>query len=278
MNWHVDTVLLERYVSDDLSDAGMASVEMHVTACATCRSLVAVRADGAARTRIKGALDKRLDTPPLGRMEQLLGRAGINDIDARVIGATLSLHGSWLTACVLTLAFVVLAATTGPERAGLAVFLVAAPVVPLAGVALAYGPRVDPTYEIATAASLPGARIVLLRTVAVTAPVIPAIAALSLMLPVGPLAFAWLLPALGLSTASLALATLMPLGRAASGLGALWLVGAGVSLVGAPRTTAEAFVQGFVAFRPSGQLLFASVTAAAVVAVVLRRAELEGAR
>ena len=278
MNWHVDTALLERYASDQLSDAGMASVEMHVTNCPSCRTLVRGRADGGARARVKGVIDERLDTAPSSWMERALGRAGVDDADARIVGATLALHGSWLAACLLTLAFVVLATTTGPERMGLAAFLVAAPLVPLAGVGLAYGPRVDPTHEIATAASLPGARLVLLRTLAVTAPVIPAIAVLSLFLPVGPLAFAWLLPALGLATASLALGTLMPVGRAAAGLAALWLAAAGVSLTNAPRTSAEAFVEGFAAFRSSGQLLFALLAAAGLVLVALRRSEFETAR
>ena len=197
MNWHVDTALLERYTSDQLSDAGMASVEMHVSNCPRCRTLVTGRADDGARARVKGVIDERLDTAPSSWMERALGRAGVDDADAPIVGATLALHGSWLAACLLTLAFVVVATTTGPERIGLAAFLVAAPLVPLAGVGLAYGPRVDPTHEIATAASLPGARLVLLRTLAVTAPVIPAIAVLSLFLPVGPLAFARLLPAWG---------------------------------------------------------------------------------
>lgn len=278
MTWHVDTALLERYASDQLSDAGMASVELHVTTCASCRALVAGRADGDARARVKAALNEHLDTPPASWMERALGRAGVGDADARIVGATLALHWSWLAACLLTLAFVVLATTTGPERAGLAAFLVAAPLVPLAGVGLAYGPRVDPTYEVATAASVPATRIVLLRTLAVTAPVVPVIAVLSLFLPVGPLAFAWVLPALGLAAATLALGTLMPLVQAATGLAALWVVGAGVGLAGAPRTSAEAFVHGIAAFRPAGQLLFASLAAVSFLLAALRRAEFETAR
>ncbi|MDQ3569201.1 MAG: hypothetical protein M3450_01530 [Actinomycetota bacterium] len=275
MTWHIHTDLLDGYESEALSAAGMASVEMHVTNCESCRSQVAARADASAQARVMQALAERLDTPRAGWMERALRLGGLSDADARVVGATLALHGSWLVACVLTLAFVVLAATTGPERAGLAGFLVAAPLVPLAGVALAYGPRVDPTFEIATAAALPGARIVVLRTLAVTAPAIPAIAVLSLFLPVGPLAFAWLLPALGLAAASLALGTLMPLVQAATGLGVLWLLGTAVGLAGAPRTSAEAFVGGVAAFRPSGQLLFASLSAVSLLLVALRRAEFE---
>lgn len=278
MTWHVDNALLDRYTAEALSDAGMASVELHVTTCATCRALVAARSDGGARTRVKQALDVRLDTPPAGFLERALERVGLNDSDSRIIGATLALHGSWLAACVLTLAFVALAASAGPGRAGLAVFLVAAPLVPLAGVALAYGPRADPTFEIAMAASMPGGRVALLRTLAVTAPAMPALVVLSLFLPFGPLAFAWLLPAMGLAAATLALRTFLPLANAAAGLGAVWLLGAGVALAGAPRSSAEVFVRGFAAFRPSGQLVFAFLGVASFVLVMLRRAEFETAR
>ncbi len=281
MTWHVNTALLRAYRSEQLSDARTASVELHVTACAQCRSLVAADAGvpaEAARQRVKQALDKRLDAPPLGRLERALRRAGVRDADAGLLVATLSLHGSWLAAWVLALAFGFVATMAGPEGAALALFLVAAPLVPLTGVALAYGPRIDPTHEIAVAASIPAARVILLRTLAVTAPAFPALVAVSFVLPGGPLAFAWLLPAVGLAAASLALGTIMPLSRAAVGLAAAWAVGAAVGFAEAPRSGAEAFVRSFAAFRPSGQLVSAAVGAASLVLLALRRAEFETAR
>lgn len=281
MTWHVDSTLLARYRSEQLSDAGMASVEMHVTACPSCRGLVtgeAGAATGAARERVKRAVDERLDAPPLGRVGRTLRWLGVNDADAGLLTATLSLQGSWLAACALALAFVTLATSAGPEGAALAAFLATAPMVPLAGVALAYGPRVDPTYEIALAASVPAARIILLRTLAVTGPALPVIVGLSFFLPGGLLAFAWLLPAMGLAAASLALGTLVPLHRAAIGLAGAWVIGAGTAFASAPRTSAEAFVRGFAAFRPSGQLFFAAVAAFSLVLATLRRAEFEIAR
>lgn len=281
MTWHVDATLLRQYRLELLTDARMASVEMHVTTCPSCRSVVSAEMDTvtrAAQDRVKHALDENLDAPPFAWVARALRRAGVNDCDAGLLAATLSLHGSWLAACALALAFVALAASIGPEGLGLAAFLVAAPMVPLAGVALAYGPRVDPAYDIALAASVPGARIVLLRTLAVTAPVLPVIVTLSFFLPGGLLAFAWLLPAIGLATAGLALATVMPLKRAVVGLAAGWAVGAVLGFAQFPRAGAVAFVQGFAAFRPSGQLLSAAIAAASLVLVALRRAEFETAR
>lgn len=281
MTWHVDSALLERYRSDQLSDSRMASVEMHITACPRCRALVVAEADGATQdawARVKQAVDERLDEPPMAWLQRGLRRMGVNERDAGVLGATLSLHGSWVGALALAMTFVVLASLTGPERVGLAAFLVAAPLVPLAGVAVAYGPRVDPTYEIAVAASVPTARVILLRTLAVTVPALPLIMVLSLLVPGGLLAFAWLLPALGLATASLALGTVLPLNRAAVGLAGAWVIAAVASLTGAPRTSAEAFVRGFAAFRPAGQLVCAAVAVVSAVLAALRRYEFETAR
>jgi hypothetical protein len=277
MTWHADTTLLHRYASAQLSDALMASVEMHVTSCPSCRALAG--SDDEARQRVKQVIDQRLDTPPMGWAERSLLRTGLDERDTRLIGATLSLHGSWLAACLLALTFAAVATSVGPERAGLAAFLVAAPLVPLIGVALAFGPRVDPTYEIAMAASLPTTRIVLLRTLAVTAPTVAVLALLSLLLPAGwTVSLAWLLPAAGLAAATLALGTVMSLNRAAAGLATLWLAGATIWLATAQRTSAEAFTQGFAAFRPSGQLLFVAVLAASAVLVALRQAEFETVR
>ena len=51
-----------------------------------------------------------------------------------------------------------------------------------------------------------------------------------------------------------------------------------MGLVGAPRTSAEACVRGMAAFRPSGQLLFASLAAVSLVLLAARRSEFEIAR
>ncbi len=281
MTWHADATLLRRYRSSSLSDASMASVELHVTTCRSCRALAAAALDGPgsdARDRVKQGLDRRLDEPAWGRLGTILGRLPLSDGDAGLLRATLSLHGSWLAACVLALAFVALASSTGPEGPSLAAFLVAAPLVPLAGVAAAFGPRVDPTYETAMAAPMPATRVILVRTLAVTLPALPVIVAFSAFLPGGALAFAWLLPAAGLAGATLALGTVLPLHRAAVLLAVAWMVVALGGLAGAPRTSAEAFVQGFVGFRPEGQALSAIVAALSMGLAVLRRARFEIAR
>ena len=107
------------------------------------------------------------------------------------------------------LAFAVWAARG--DQQGVYWFLVLAPMLPLAGVAAAYGQGVDPTYEVGLAAPMRSFGLLLIRAVAVlvTTTVIAGLAALALP-GLQWTAAAWLLPSLGLTLASLALATRMP--------------------------------------------------------------------
>ena len=98
-------------------------------------------------------------------------------------------------------------------------FLLVAPLLPLAGVAAAYGPLVDPAYELALAAPLGSLRLLLLRAVAVVAvddaarrwPRALALPGLDWT------AAAWLLPSLGAHAARpSALATAIGPGRVAA--------------------------------------------------------------
>lgn len=281
MTWHVDTALIDKYATGALTDAGSASFELHVTTCGACRALVAGRAahrvDNAAG-RVKQAVDNRLDTVGDGWIERALRGVGIQDADARIVATALERHASWLLASVVALAFAAMATTGSSGPNALAAFLVAAPLVPVAGVGAAYGRRIDPVFELAASAPMPGARLVLLRTLAVTAPAIPVLLVVSSVLPVGSMSFAWLLPAAGLAGATLALGTFMPLARAATVLGAVWLLAAGVAFADAPRSEAGAFVREFAAFDPRGQLVFASLAAVSVALAALRRGAFETVR
>jgi len=88
----------------------------------------------------------------------------------------------------------------------LLMFLVAAPLGPLAGVAVAFAGGLDPTREIGLAAPYSGLRLLLVRTAAVLAVTVPIVALAGLALPGSNwLAAAWLLPTAGLTCAALAL-------------------------------------------------------------------------
>ena len=71
-------------------------------------------------------------------VERTLVHLGVRDHVARLLVATPSLHLSWFAAAAAALGFAVLAAVQRPD--GLLFFLVLAPLLPVAGVAFAFGP------------------------------------------------------------------------------------------------------------------------------------------
>ena len=147
---------------------------------------------------------------PGGPFERALARVGVRDDIARLLGATPSLRISWFGAAAAAIGFSSWAARSGKPAATM-VFLVVAPLLPVAGVAAAYGPWVDPMHEVTQAAPLSSFRLILLRatSVLVVAAVVIGLAAVALP-GAGWTAFAWILPSLGLTLASLALSTSCP--------------------------------------------------------------------
>jgi hypothetical protein len=100
--------------------------------------------------------------------------------------------------------------------------LLLAPVVPLAGVAAAWSGRLDPMGELTATTPRAGVQLVLRRTAAVLAVLIPALAAAGGITGVS-LALC-LLPCLAFTVGALALGTLLGVHRAAAVLGVLWTV------------------------------------------------------
>ncbi|MFF7367346.1 zf-HC2 domain-containing protein [Streptomyces tricolor] len=180
---------------------------------------------GAARPGSGAAL-----RPGLPRLARLLWAAGP------------AVRGAWLPA-VLGVAVAALALSYGAGVAGArALLLAVAPVVPVAGVALSYGPHADPLHEVAAATPGGGLRLALTRTVAVLAVSVPLLTLTGLLLPASgaPAAAAWLLPGLTLAPASLALASFVGIRVAAGVTGGGWLCAVLAPVVLAPGTAATA--------------------------------------
>src|SRR5262249_22123899 len=84
--------------------------------------------------------------------------------------------------------------------------LAIAPLLPLVGVALSFGPRVDPSYELAVVAPLHTFRLLLLRCAAVLSATTTLTGVASLAVPqYRPVVLGWLAPSLALTLLSLAL-------------------------------------------------------------------------
>jgi hypothetical protein len=226
MTWHVPPELLARYAGGDADQAQAFSVEAHLPACPRCREEVAALVDDDLLTRSWEGIELRLDAPRRGPVEAGLARVGVPDHIARLLDATPALRLSWLLACAVVLLFAVWAASEHVH--GEYWFLVLAPLLPLAGVAAAYGPDVDPTYELGLAAPMPSSGLLLIRSLAVlvTTGTMAAVAALALDGPQWSAA-AWLTPSLGLTLASLALSTRISPAAACGSLAALWVVATG---------------------------------------------------
>ncbi|WP_424186288.1 zf-HC2 domain-containing protein [Actinokineospora sp. G85] len=128
--------------------------------------------------------------------------------------------GPWIGTglVVAALAFLIDLAATTPGVPSLV--LLVAPVAPLFGVAAAWARRFDPMHELTAATPGAGLPLVLRRTAAVLAVVIPALALAGWATGLSPAL--WLLPCLAFSTGTLALGSLVGVGRAATALGLAW--------------------------------------------------------
>lgn len=266
--WHADGELLAAYHDQRLDAAARWSVEAHLTSCADCRVRARALIDPARLRRLRAALIDTVDLPRAGVAERLLVRLGVADHTARLLAATPALRGSWLLAVAAALAFAVLAARLDPGPDANLAFLC---VAPLAGIAAAYGPGVDPTYEIGLAAPLLSFRLLLLRAAAVLGTATLLAAAASLALPqLGPGAAGWLLPSLGLTAASLALATTVAPLRAIGITAGAWVIAVALTVV--PPAPSS------VLFAVAGQVAFAALALLATAVLLVRRGRFESDR
>jgi hypothetical protein len=202
--WHLDPELIRRYVEGAVGPELAVSAEAHLMACAACRAALTRHVDTGRAAAIWAEVVDRVDAPRPRLIERVLVFLRVSEATARLVATTPTLRGPWLAAMAGVLAFAVVAAQT--DERWLRTFLVVAPLVPLAGVAVAFASGLDPTREIGLATPYPGLRLLLIRTTAVLAVTVPIALAAGLALP-GPawMAAAWLLPAAGLTSAALAL-------------------------------------------------------------------------
>jgi hypothetical protein len=258
--WHLDQETVSRYAEGELDEARAYSLEAHLLACGDCRALLAPVVDSSSMLRVWSEIEEVVDAPRPGLVERALIRVELPDHLSRLLAATPSLRLSWLGAVSLALAFAVLAAHEGHQ--GLAMFLAIAPLIPVAGVAAAFGSWIDPTYEIGVAAPFRSFRLLLLRSTAVLASSLVLIGLAALALPrLDWTAAAWLLPALALTSVTLAVSTVVEPVRSAVGVAVAWILGVTMA--------ARLAGDGVAAFHETGQGL--CVVLVAVAGLILAR-------
>jgi anti-sigma factor RsiW len=236
--WHADPALLARYADDDLDDVRATSLEAHLLSCDACRERLTPFVAAEPLETVWQHIETTLDAPRSGMVERVLVRLGVHEHVARLLSATPSLRLSWFIAEAIALGSAAVAAHHGAgTRAGgstLFLFLVVAALAPVAGVAAAFGPKVDPSYEIGIASPLRSDRLLFLRATAVLvcSLVIAGLAALALP-GFDRSVVVWLLPALGLTLATLAVATWLTPITSACVVGLSWALLAAAGSVSA---------------------------------------------
>jgi len=205
--WHADHDLLTAYVAGALDPVGGASVEQHLTRCVECRQRIRPLADTPALDRTWAGIRDAVQTPALPLPIRVARRLGLSEPTSVLLAATASLRTAWLTSALVALAFATVAVAWSSEEM-IAPFLLVAPLVPVIGVAAAYGPHEDPLESLVVTAPYGRTRLILLRTLGVLVSVLPIAIPLGFLLP-GPvwLAVAWLGPALALVPVLMALSS-----------------------------------------------------------------------
>ena len=159
---------------------------------------------------------------PRGRIvERLLARLGLPQGDARLVACAPALRLAWVLSVCAALAFTVAASSLRPQ--GVELFLLIAPILPVVGVGLAYGPWTDPMYETSVTAPYSGVRLLLLRTGIVLLVTMGLTAAAGALVPGRGFAFVWLLPSAALVGVTLVLAAWIPPLASAAVTSSAWL-------------------------------------------------------
>ena len=212
------------------------------------------------------AITAELDAPAPTLVERALGKIGVPAHLSRVALATPSLRRVWFVATILVVLIGLAGADQAQTRDSIFSFLVIAPLVPVLGVAMAYGVEADPAHEIGLATPMRGLRLVLTRTAVV---LICSALALSIvaLFSANAMALAWVLPGLALTLTSLALSTFTSPRRASASVAVAWLV-----LLIIVRSAA---VDPVSAFGGGGQTLAVLTTGVAAAVVYARKEQFD---
>lgn len=261
MTWHIDIETARRYEAGVLAGSAAASLEAHITSCAQCRDLFA--RDKAWLERSWTGVADRIE-PSVSGLEMALRRIGVPVVPARLVAKSPAMRLSFVLALLLVLGFSVIASNTDPVGTAYRFFLVVAPLVPVAGVAFAYGRHVDPAHELTMVSPRNSFHLLLIRTTTVVSvailggllswPFVPAPSSVGVS--------AWLLPALALTLTTLALASRFEVWLAAALVGGGWVL-----------AMSYAATRDIEAFGPDAQLVHLLVLVTAGTLVILRRDE-----
>ncbi len=260
--WHVPDPQLDGYAREQLAPPQAWSVEAHLDGCPTCRGRLAGRLTGPPADAV-AASAQALRATPLPAQGRVHRPTAVRQWYLLLVsGPARGGYGAAVLATLLAAGLLdVLSGPVGPAGGAVPLLQLVAPVLPLLGVALSYGPGWDPAHEVVVGTPSGGLRLVLVRTAAALVAAVPAAALLGWATGAGSPAL-WLLPCLALVAGALAAGPLLGLDRAAAVLGAGWAAAVGVPLL-ADRVPAV--------LAPAAALPWTAALAVALAVVVLRR-------
>jgi hypothetical protein len=259
--WHLDVATLEVYLDGRAVPLVGASVESHLMRCAECRLLLGTVTPADPLERDWQGIRSRVERPRASVVERVVGWFGVSAESARLLAAVPAFRGAWLLGMFAAIVFAGAAAVFAGNY-GLGVFLIVAPLAPVAGVAAAFGGDADPCHELVTVTPHSAVRMLLLRTGCVLATSIPLAVLAGLALP-GPawLGVAWLTPAAAGVMLTLVLAPTLGTTIPTAVLGACWSVGVlSAARLGDPLEVVE----------PAMQLVLGAVALGAAAVLLLR--------
>lgn len=215
MTTHPSPAVIARYADrqTDLDEVTAWSVEVHLEDCPGCRALVAGSTTDDTRAMlalVAAGVDRAIAAGPAPAARRRW--SGVRN--RWLVGHLVP----WLTMTVAVVGCAVLLQALTPGMPSLVALL--APVAPLPGVAIAWSRRHDPAWELIAGTPAAGLAMLLRRTAAVLAVVVPALALASTRTGVS-LALA-LLPCLAFTAGTIALGAFVGVRRAAAGLGSAW--------------------------------------------------------
>jgi len=199
---------------------------VHVVSCVDCQARFSLEALDVDLEHVWTGITARVWAPPVGLAERLSGRLLGSPGLARALVTTPSLVLAWIIASATVLAIgVVVTRTTGTPWVALL-----APALAGIGVAYAYGPGVDPAFELSRTMAVSYRMVLLIRAVVVFAvnAAFGVIASLFTATTAG-ITLGWLIPMTTVSALALAAATLT---RSANVGVALALSGWSVAVLG----------------------------------------------
>ncbi|MET1060704.1 MAG: hypothetical protein ABWX84_13985 [Nocardioides sp.] len=264
--WHLDEATLRAYVDGRPLTIVGASVESHLVDCPECRVRLGELMSHESVDQAWSAIRAHVEAPRPSVAERVLRWCGISADSARLLAAVPAFRGAWLLGVLVVTVFAGVAALFSGDT-GLTLFLMVAPLIPVAGVAASFGGDADPAHELVTVTPYSSLRLLLVRTLGVLLSSLPVTVLVGVILP-GPiwLGIAWLTPALAGVTLVLLLAPILGTSVPAAAIGACW----SLAVVSAARMHDPAAV-----VEPAMQLVLAGVLVVAGTALVLRYPSLD---